>query len=455
MKRFLMKDLLKWKEAPRKPLVIRGARQVGKSYLVREFGKNYFEKYIEINFEKHKHLSNIFSSNDINAIIQSLEFEFDMSIEPGKILLFFDEIQAFPLLLPKLRYFYEEYPDLHIITAGSLLDFLLEEHEFSMPVGRIEYMYMGPMSFQEFLHASSNSKLADYLDCFQTKDQISCSIHEKLVALFRKYIYLGGMPEVINTYLTSQSFRDAERIKQSIINTYQDDFVKYKKHVNYQLLVKIFARLPLNVAKKIKYVNILRDERAKKIADAMHLFSMARVVSLIRHTAANGVPLGAEARNDVFKLLFLDVGLMLSMCGLTYNDIELKNNNQLINAGDLCEQLVGQHLLYSKDYFYEPELFYWQREHANSSAEIDYVISEGAFVIPIEVKAGKSGQLKSLHQFIKAKNTPLAVRLNLDAPSCFNANNKLSDGALISYKLLSIPIYMIEQLRRLIREEIA
>jgi predicted AAA+ superfamily ATPase len=335
-----------------------------------------------------------------------------------------------------------------------LLDFLLEEHNFSMPVGRIEYMYMGPMSFNEFLHAGGKKQLLNYLDNYSLGIELPVIIHHKLLALFRQYIYLGGMPEVIKTYLDSESYRNAEIVKQAIIKTYQDDFVKYKKRINYSLLVKVFLQLTRNIAKKIKYVNILRDERSKSIADSIHLFSQARIINIIKHTSANGSPLGAEVKNKLFKIIFLDVGLMLAMNGLTYNDIKNMEYKQLVNLGDVCEQFTGQHLLYSKEAFYEPELYYWQREHKNSAAEIDYLIAESATIIPIEVKSGKTGQLKSLHQFIKAKQSPLAVRLNMDLPTLLNTENSLPDGNTVSYKLLSLPIYMIEQLRRLIRTQL-
>ena len=454
MKRFAMDYLKEWQSRTRKPLVIRGARQVGKSYLVRNFGQRHFENYLEINCETLNDIAELFASNNIKSIIKSLEIEFEMTIKPGKTLIFFDEIQAFPALFPKLRYFYEEYPDLHIIAAGSLLDFLLEEHNFSMPVGRIEYMYMGPMSFNEFLHAGGKKQLLNYLDNYSLGIELPVIIHHKLIALFRQYIYLGGMPEVIKTYLDSESYRNAEIVKQAIIKTYQDDFVKYKKRINYSLLVKVFLQLPRNIAKKIKYVNILRDERSKSIADSIHLFSQARIINIIKHTSANGSPLGAEVKNELFKIIFLDVGLMLAMNGLTYNDIKNMEYKQLVNLGDVCEQFTGQHLLYSKEAFYEPELYYWQREHKNSAAEIDYLIAESATIIPIEVKSGKTGQLKSLHQFIKAKQSPLAVRLNMDLPTLLNTENSLPDGNTVSYKLLSLPIYMIEQLRRLIRTQL-
>ena len=454
MKRFAMDYLIDWQSRTRKPLVIRGARQVGKSYLVRDFGQRHFENYLEINCETLDGIAELFASNNIKSILKSLEIEFEITIKPGKTLLFFDEIQAFPALFPKLRYFYEEYPDLHIIAAGSLLDFLLEEHNFSMPVGRIEYMYMGPMSFNEFLHAAGKRQLLNYLDNYSLDTEFSVIIHHKLAALFRQYIYLGGMPEVIKTYLESESYRNAEIVKQAIIKTYQDDFVKYKKRINYSLLVKVFLQLPRNIAKKIKYVNILRDERSKSIADSIHLFSQARIINIIKHTNANGSPLGAEVKNGLFKIIFLDVGLMLAMNGLTYNDIKNMEHRQLVNLGDVCEQFTGQHLLYSKEAFYEPELYYWQREHKNSAAEIDYLIAESATIIPIEVKSGKTGQLKSLHQFIKAKQSPLAVRLNMDLPTLLNTENCLPDGNTVSYKLLSLPIYMIEQLRRLIRTQL-
>ncbi len=454
MKRLILNSLLEWKGRKRKPLVIRGARQVGKSYIVKYFGKNYFKNFIEINLEKNPEIFSLFKGKKINQIIKLLELEKNTSIKTGETLIFFDEIQSCPEIFPLLRYFYEEEPELHIIAAGSLLEFLLEEHDFSMPVGRIEYMFMGPMTLQEYLEAVSETSLLRFLKEYKITDRIPESIHNKLINLFKEYLFLGGMPESISSYITEKSYRSSELVKQSIIQTFSEDFVKYKKRINYPLMVKVFNKLPNTIGRKVKYSNIDKEERSKAISDILHLFARARIIYCVKHSSANGLPLGAEVKERIFKNIFLDVGLLMSMSGLTYADLEYMTDTELINSGYISEQFAGQHLLYSRPLFYMPELYYWMREHRNSSAEVDFLIAEAGRVIPIEIKAGKTGTLKSLHQFIKEKKAEFAVRINNDFPSLIDVNNTLTSKEEISFKLLSIPFYLIEELRRLIRENI-
>jgi predicted AAA+ superfamily ATPase len=452
MKRLILQSLIDWKNRKRKPLIIRGARQVGKSYIIKYFGENYFENYVEINLEKEPEIIALFKSNKISQIIKLLEIEKNVTITSGNTLIFLDEIQSCPELFLLLRYFYEEAPELHIIAAGSLMEFLFEEHTFSMPVGRIEYMYMGPMLFQEFLAALKQERLIKFINEYKIPEEIPESIHNKLMDLFKEYIFLGGMPESIASYLTEKSYRNAEIVKQSIIQTYREDFVKYRKRINYPLMVKVFNKLPLTIGRKVKYSNIDKEERSKTISDVLHLFSLARIIYCVKHSSANGLPVGAEIKEKIFKNIFLDVGLLLSMSDLTYNDLVYLDDTQLINSGYVSEQVVGQHLLYSQPAFYLPELFYWTREHKKSSAEVDYIIAEKGTVIPIEIKAGKTGTLKSLHQFIKEKKSSFAVRINNDVPSLVQITNKLTTKEQITFKLLSIPMYLTGEIRRLINE---
>jgi uncharacterized protein len=339
---------------------------------------------------------------------------------------------------------------LHVISAGSLLEFLLEEHQFSMPVGRIEYFYLGPMLFDEFLFGLGEKKLLGYLNNYSFDKGIPNEIHNKLLTFYKKYLYLGGMPEIIESYSTSNSYKGIDLKKQSIIQTYQDDFAKYKEKIDYLLMTNIFNKLPVTVGNKVKYSSIDRNERCKKISNILHLFELARIIYKVRHSSANGLPLGAEVNDKIFKNIFLDIGLMLSMQGLNYYDIESMNDDELINIGSLSEQFVGQHLLYSLEPFVKPELHYWVREKVNSSSEIDFIISQRGKIIPIEVKAGKTGSLKSLHKFINDKKIDFAVRINSNTPVIENITNKLTTGEIISYKLLSIPFYLVFRVRSLI-----
>ncbi len=453
MYRSVLDYLIKWKmKVRRKPLVIRGARQVGKSYLVSMFAEQNFSDFIEINFEKDQEVISLFSGTP-EKIIKLLELRYNKIIDIENTLLFLDEIQAAPEVFAKLRYFYEDLPGLHIIAAGSLLEFILEEHTFSMPVGRIEYLHLGPMTYEEFLAANGKTLLVDFIQNYSISEDLPDSVHSDLVSLFKTYLIIGGMPEAVLTFSETNSFHESEIVKESILGTYEDDFNKYSSRVNHMRILNVFKKLPLMVGEKFKYVNVDRNERAQNIEKALHMLEMAKITYRVRHSACNGVPLGSQVNEKKFKVLFLDVGLMAGACGMSMIDIDNADDLMMVNSGSLCEQFAGQHLLYSNEYYKKPDLFYWVRDAKSSSAEVDYIISSGSKIIPVEVKAGKTGRLKSLHQFIKEKEVDLAVRINLAKPSVFQDSNKLPGGQSIEYRLLSIPFYLIGQIQRLIESQ--
>ena len=453
MYRSVLDYLIKWKmKVRRKPLVIRGARQVGKSYLVSMFAEQNFSDFIEINFEKDQEVISLFSGTP-EKIIKLLELRYNKIIDIENTLLFLDEIQAAPEVFAKLRYFYEDLPGLHIIAAGSLLELILEEHTFSMPVGRIEYLHLGPMTYEEFLAANGKTLLVDFIQNYSVSEDLPDSVHSDLVSLFKTYLIIGGMPEAVLTFSETNSFHESEIVKESILGTYEDDFNKYSSRVNHMRILNVFKKLPLMVGEKFKYVNVDRNERAQNIEKALHMLEMAKITYRVRHSACNGVPLGSQVNEKKFKVLFLDVGLMAGACGMSMIDIDNADDLMMVNSGSLCEQFAGQHLLYSNEYYKKPDLFYWVRDAKSSSAEVDYIISSGSKIIPVEVKAGKTGRLKSLHQFIKEKEVDLAVRINLAKPSVFQDSNKLPGGQSIEYRLLSIPFYLIGQIQRLIESQ--
>ena len=453
MLRFDLEYLKAWKSKQnRKPLVIRGARQVGKTYLVRLFTREYFDHLVEINFERNPEIASLFTSKDPHKIIQLLELQYNIPIRPGAALLFLDEIQAVPEVLASLRYFYEELPELHVVAAGSLLEFTLEEPAFSMPVGRIEYLHLGPMKFEEFLWAAGKEKLVTFLNEFSVDDNMPEPLHRRLMDLLRIFLVTGGMPEAIEVYLNSNSWQECESIKHALLATFQDDFNKYAKQVKHQRLQLLFKKIPFLAGSKFKYVNVDRNERSGDLARALNLLFHARTAYPVYHSSCSGIPLGAIINPKTFKVLFLDVGLMSTATGLNLLDYEKAEDVMRVNAVAVCEQYIGQHLLFSPSSYCEPEVYYWVREKKNSSAEVDYVISEGTLIVPIEVKAGKSGTLKSLHLFLREKHSSLGVRFNSDIPSVFESQTALADGRNIPYSLLSLPLYMVGQARRLIRQ---
>lgn len=450
MYRHELEDLDRWRgRARRKPLIIRGARQVGKTTLVRLFAERFFDGLAEVNFERNPQLADLFASNNPTATLERLQLQLDLDITPGRTLLFLDEIQATPKVLASLRYFYEELPALHVIAAGSLLELALDRPTFSVPVGRIEYLHLGPMQFDELLLAADKTRLVELLNKYQLGDEVPLSIHRQLMSWLRTFLIVGGMPDAVRAFVEGGSHQESEAVKHSVLATFRDDFGKYGSRIDPARIRKVFERLPLIVGDKLKYVNIDRGERAKDLAAALRLLSLARVAYRVQHTAANGVPLGAETDERKFKALFLDVGLMATASGLTLLDLEQAEDVMMVNRGALCEQLVGQHLLYSAPPWEEPQLFYWAREKRGSSAEVDYVISQGREIIPVEVKAGKTGSLKSLHLFVREKKKRLAVRLSSAPPSVLEATTSLSDGNNVPFRLVSLPLYMIGQVRRL------
>jgi len=453
MYRFALDDLKTWAaRSARKPLVLRGARQVGKSYLVRMLANEVFDSLAEINFEQTPDVASLFKSKHPKRIIPLLESKLNLSIVPGKTLLFLDEIQAAPDVFAVLRYFCEQMPQLHVIAAGSLLEFVLEDHEFSMPVGRIEYLHLGPMTFAEFLLAMGRQKSLEFLQNYSLSESIPASIHDEFMRFVKDFCVVGGMPEAIDVFSQTNSYLECERIISGILSTYRDDFNKYGRRVNHLRIEKVFSRVPNLIGQKFKYSQVDREEKSRDIKNALYLLEGARIVYRVLHSDANGIPLGAEMNDRHFKTIFLDVGLVCCRCGLTMNDIQSAGDVMLVNSGAICEQFVAQHLLYSGRFYEDPQLFCWLRQRGSSSAEVDYLFSLGSNIIPVEVKAGKSGSLKSLHVFLNDKKRDFALRFNSDLPSIVDTTTSVAGQKPHGFRLLSLPLYLINEAKRLCRE---
>jgi len=463
LKREEIANLNAWLNQPgRKPLVIRGARQVGKSTLVREFSKSVDAPLFTANLERNPELRAAFEYGDPRRILSMLELLTGKSIEPGKTLLFVDEIQASPDALASLRYFHEEMPDLCVVAAGSLMELALAETGFSMPVGRVEYMHLGPMTFENFVEAVGDTKLARHLREVSLADLESAlpePVHRRCLELLAQYWVVGGLPEAVAGYVESvqdnvSALPRVHRVQQSIVATYRDDFAKYSHGRTRDRTQMVFDALPGMVGRKFKYSQVSRDHRAAELADALSRLCMARVAHKVLHSASNGAPLAAEANSRSFKCLYLDVGLMCSALGLNLLDLGGMDMT-LVNGGAMAEQFVGQQLLFGGAPYETPQLFYWVREAPNASAEVDYVTVSGNVVVPVEVKAGSSGSLRSLHRFLKEKRRDFALRFNTDRPSLLQDTKKLADGTPVNYRLLSLPLYLAGQSRRLVAECLA
>lgn len=457
MKRNAELWLSNWYHSPhRKPLVLRGARQVGKSYLIRQLARNLGVPLYEINCEKHLHLDAVFASFNIIRIIQECEFicgAIDKTAKRSGIL-FLDEVQATPNAIAALRYFFEEYPQMPVIAAGSLLEFALSRFNFSMPVGRIDFYYLGPMTFLEFLDGIGEEQIAGYIRKYHVGEVPSETAHKALLGRLRDYFLVGGMPEAVGVFAETGSFPSVSPVHESIIETYRSDFSKYAALDDLTRLRRVFDFVPSAVGNKIKYVNIDSADRSQRIRAAIDLLALAGIIVQVKHTSASGIPLAALVNDNVFKPLFLDVGLMNAVCGIRSIGLEAFQAAKFINEGAMAEQFIGQHLLYAVEGV-RPALFYWLREEKRNNAEIDYLLQMNTKIVPVEVKAGKSGSLKSLHRFAAEKKTTLAVRFDLQQPSVHDVEFSVpldNQAGKAAFRLLSLPLYMVDECRRLIDE---
>jgi uncharacterized protein len=440
-----------YQKSRRKPLVIRGARQVGKSTLVRRFAQNDHLILNEINLEQHLYLDAIFKSLDMDSIIRELDALVGRNIQAADSVLFLDEIQATPHAIQSLRYFYENKPGIPVVAAGSLLEFALADIHFSMPVGRIEYYHLGPMTFKEFLTAVEPG-LTPYLSDFHISHPLPETAHQKLIKRQREYLFVGGMPEAVSVFAEKNTLPEVTAVHRSITETYQDDFSKYAKQKDLARMQKIFRQIPRTIGQKIKYSNISKEDKSREVKAVIDMLVKARVCHQVFHSHCSGVPLTAEINDNVYKLLFMDVGMAAHVTGLDWIALQALDGQALVNEGKLAEQFIGQHLI---NPFEPPRLTYWLREEKSANAQIDFVIASGSQIIPIEIKAGKSGSLKSLQQFALNKNATLCVRFDLNPPDIAQITHSArmnSGSAPVSYTLLSLPLYMVEELPRILDE---
>lgn len=435
-----LEDQLKaWKnDGFRLPLLLRGARQVGKSYLVESFGRENFESMVVVNFDANPEYGACFESLDPEQIIQKVELLSNQAITPGKTLLFLDEIQNCPKAIMALRYFKEKCPLLHVIGAGSLLEFTLEDEDFSFPVGRVQFIYVRPLSFKEFLIANNTLHLPLMLEQASISKPIDKVAHDLLIKYVKQYFLVGGMPAAIAAFLRTKSFLKAKEMQAIILQTYQNDFGKYAKKNAFKYLQLLFEKVPSLIGEQFKYSKIDGEASGRDLKKALHLLKLAGIIHAVHATSGSGIPLKFHQNDLKFKLLFLDVGLIQQVNQIDFETIWSEDLTQ-INAGMMAEQFVGQEFLAGGEFYEEKELFFWERDKQGSDAEIDYVITYKSHIIPVEVKAGTSGRLRSLKIFMEEKKSPLGIHIS---------QNELSlDG-----KILSVPLYMIDQIPRLIAE---
>ena len=414
MKRLIDYYLSLWKtDARRQPLLLRGARQVGKTYSVRTLGKS-FESFVEINLETQRELHTIFEKNfDPRRIIRDLEARIKKTITPGKTLFFIDEIQALPDALTALRYFYEELPELHVIAAGSLLDFAIEH--VGIPVGRLQSLYMYPVAYMEFLMATGNATLAATI---MHDDALSASSHAYALELLGEYMAIGGMPQVVALWADKQKALACAREHAKIIADYQQDFAKYARKLQVKYVNTIFNSIPHQLGKQFKHSAIEGEYRKRELAPALDLLVTANVVHKVTYSAGQGVPLGGQADEQDYKVIFIDIGLNQTMLGADIAAWLSDPNRTFVNQGALVEAFIGQEFLAYGDPYRRQNLYYWHRDVRTSEAEVDYLLQVGSKVVPVEVKSGMGSTLKSLHQFLATHaNTPFGLRFCAQQPS--------------------------------------
>lgn len=413
-KRHIDEQLIQWKDAPRrKPLLIRGARQVGKSTAVREFGKQ-FKHYIEINLEKQTDLQQLFSENiDVKKTCEKLSGTLSIPIVPGETLLFIDEIQVCKEAIMTLRYFKEDYPELHVIAAGSLLEFALEELP-SFGVGRIRSLYMYPFSFDEYLMAQDLDLAVEYKSKATSAEPLSDLAHKELIDQLRTFYLVGGMPAAVTEWIETHSYLEVSHVHHDIIDTYLDDFSKYKKRVSPVLLQQVLRSVALQAGKKFMYSSVYKDIRSSLVKDALHLLTLAGLIMPVKHTDGTGIPLGAEENNRYVKYLFFDLGVMQTMLDIPSAEILLASDVDFVNKGAASEMFAGLEMVKYHDCFQKPEIHYWQNMTRNGSAKVDYLIARNGKVLPIEVKANMQGSMQSLWIFMRKRSLHEAVRTSLE-----------------------------------------
>jgi uncharacterized protein len=414
LSRNLDAELLKWKQSEgRKPLLLRGARQVGKSSLVRELGKS-FESFVEINFESDRRIHQLFSGNlDAAELIEKISIYLKTDLIPGKTLLFFDEIQACVPALSSLRFFYEQMPELHLIAAGSLLEFALEQLP-SFGVGRIRSVFVYPFSFDEFLSAIGEEKLCALKRKSSPDALLEPIFHQKLVDLFKRFLLIGGMPEAVATSKNGNNLLEVQSVLDDLIVSLKADFAKYKSRVPASRIQEVFDSVVSQMGSKFIYSKAALETRQPEIKEALELLIMAGLVIPVVHTSANGLPLGAESDAKKRKMLMFDSGIFQRILGLDMAQILFQDDFALVNSGAIAEMVFGLEWLKYQNPFQSESLYYWHREAATSNAELDYVVQKNTQILPIEVKAGSRGSMQSMHLFLKEKQLAFGVRVSLE-----------------------------------------
>jgi len=431
-KRSIENHLDRWKlSTSRKPLIIRGARQVGKTTLINDFARTYAHSIV-LNLEKPSDRRYFEYFDDVQTIFEALFLAHNIpSALASDTLLFIDEIQESPKAIQLLRYFYEEIPALHVISAGSLLEFAMQKvHSF--PVGRVEFLYLHPLNFQEYLEAIGKQALLKQLQ----QIPINTFAHQTLMDAFHRYAIIGGMPEIIKTDLEKHSLSDLSIIYESIWGTYKNDVEKYTTNDTERKIIKhVMDTAPLYLDERIKFQGFGNSNyRSREIGEALRTLDEAKIVRLIYPTTDMHPPLKADLKKAP-RLQFLDTGLVNYTLGIQAEMLAMDDLNSSYK-GAVIPHLVTQELISLQSITSHTPNF-WVREKAQSHAEVDLLYTYNKMVIPIKIKSGSTGSLKSLHQFIDASDHPYAIRMY---GGTFKVENAVTPNKK-PYLLMNLPYY--------------
>ena len=429
MERTLITKLVEWKEkSNRKPLILKGVRQCGKTYLLKEFGNRHYESCAYFNFEENETLKTVFEKDyDTSRIIFELGLYFGKTIEPGKTLLILDEIQECGRAITAMKYFCENAPEYHVVCAGSLLGIALQK-QLSFPVGKVDFLTLYPMSFSEFLRAAGPENLADFIDNFKKGDNLPEVIGDKLATFLRQYYITGGMPEVVEVWRNTHSIEQVESVQQAIINSYELDFAKHAPTKDFPKLSAIWRSIPEQLAKentKFIFSHVKKGWRSKDLEDALEWLIGAGLVYKVCKIEKPFIPLSSYADDTSFKLYMSDVGILRKLSKLPYEVVLDATPNYKEFKGSMTENYVLCELLKAVD----DTAYYWS---SGNTAEVDFVIQSNAEIVPVEVKSEKNVKARSLAEYRKKYTPKYSVKTSMRHDT---------DGE----EVLNIPLYLISR----------
>lgn len=451
IERYIDALLLEWKNSSSlKPLLLRGARQVGKSWAVKHLGDS-FTYYLEVNFEKRPDIKDVFERvHEVHDLANNLSLLYNVPVVAGQTLLFLDEVQDCPAAIKSLWAFKEDFSQLHVVAAGSLLEFALQDLP-SFGVGRIRSLFVYPFSFDEFLVAEGKSSWLEAKQQADNEKPLLKPLHNDIVQHYRTFLMVGGMPASVAAWVTTHDYRNCQTELDDIQLTYYDDFKKYAKKVDPTLLRNTLQSVILQIGNKFTYSKVDGSYRAEEVKKALKLLSDAGIVKRVSHTAANGLPLGAEVNEKFRKYIYLDSALLLRILDMDLGGarqltdlIVAGTAEDLVNKGGLAEMVLGWELIKYNNPRSQHDLYYWENTADGTRSEVDYIIARDMKVLPIECKSGTSGKMKSLHLFMHNKHLTDAIRCSLENFALLESCDKKADDAVRRIQIL--PLYAISNL---------